>query len=318
MSTEAKLEINVKEIHKIINDKIFFIDKKPMKECVICMEHIKNTDRTILKCGHEFHATCMFSSVVKANSSCPLCRTEVSEKPEERPDLTRSLTRLFIQNELNEQNMSSVLAQMFRNSAYYRDNNNSNKWSDVSPTQRAVMSESLIDFMVDFSSKMGNRIDLWIKQGNDRMVIPEEFETQPLSVPMSAYDDVEQDDDDGYDTYESDTDSDMPELVDETGNIVNHCETEEVLIIPLFADLDHDIDGLFCSEWFMQHYFSNRQRELFADRIRNNAWLNIFDNLLNSDIIRIMTPPESQDVLFDSQQAEEILNCIAFYHFDHC
>ena len=60
----------------------FFIDKNPMEECVICMEYIKDSDKAVLKCGHQFHASCMFSNVVRENNTCPLCRAEVSEKPE--------------------------------------------------------------------------------------------------------------------------------------------------------------------------------------------------------------------------------------------
>ena len=62
----------------------FIIDKNPMEECAICMEYIKENDKAVLKCGHQFHASCMFSNVVRENNTCPLCRAEVSEKPEKK------------------------------------------------------------------------------------------------------------------------------------------------------------------------------------------------------------------------------------------
>ena len=64
-----------------MNKKIcFIIDKKTIPECAVCMELINDTDKIILKCGHKFHATCMFSSIMTNNYKCPLCRTIIIEK----------------------------------------------------------------------------------------------------------------------------------------------------------------------------------------------------------------------------------------------
>lgn len=42
-------------------------------ECIICMNLITNSDNLVTECGHHFHSSCMFKSILK-NKSCPMCR----------------------------------------------------------------------------------------------------------------------------------------------------------------------------------------------------------------------------------------------------
>ena len=47
-------------------NKSFFIDKTPYDECPICFEIVKETDRTVLKCGHVFHSSCFMENVLQS------------------------------------------------------------------------------------------------------------------------------------------------------------------------------------------------------------------------------------------------------------
>ena len=49
--------IQKKPLKDIPDEDLYFVDKEPAKECAICMELIGEKDRTVLKCGHEFHAS---------------------------------------------------------------------------------------------------------------------------------------------------------------------------------------------------------------------------------------------------------------------
>ena len=72
---------------QIPSEQLFYYDKTPPETCVICMEYVNERDRSVLKCGHEFHTSCLMSHVIKCSNKCPLCRDEISEKVEERPNL---------------------------------------------------------------------------------------------------------------------------------------------------------------------------------------------------------------------------------------
>jgi hypothetical protein len=49
---------------------------KPFDPCAICFEEIKMVNVTVTRCGHVFHASCMFEAIA-AKSCCPLCRTQL-------------------------------------------------------------------------------------------------------------------------------------------------------------------------------------------------------------------------------------------------
>ena len=121
------------------NEEAFFIDKKPMEECVICMEPISDKDKAVLKCGHSFHASCMFSSVVKENNTCPLCRTEVSEKPEKKPEMTEGLMHIFIQNEFNRGNLCRATSGIFKRHLEWFQEHGTGDYEDISLERRAYM-----------------------------------------------------------------------------------------------------------------------------------------------------------------------------------
>ena len=215
------------------SEESFFIDKKPMEECAICMEIINDKDKAVLKCGHSFHASCMFSSVVKENNTCPLCRTQVSEKPEKKPEMTEGLMHIFIQNEFNRGNLCRATSGIFKRHLEWFQEHGSGDYEDISLERRAYMSEELIHVMVQFGMRLGGQVNNWIRDGDSRLHIPQEFtENEPIRVPIEAYmeavsripveENKEEEDDGG-----SDTDSDMPELVDPSDQDVDEDDDED-------------------------------------------------------------------------------------------
>ncbi len=193
----------------IPNKNLYFVDKEPMKECAICMELIKDKDRTILKCGHEFHASCMIENVVSSNNTCPLCREKVGKKPESRPKFTSGLMRIFIQNEFNSLKVSPYM------SAFMDKMGKKDLWKKASLEERALMSEEFIYMLSMFGMRLGGQVHNWIEEGDARMEAPEDMEEEIFTLPMSSYVDVGPPGaEEEKDEYDESDDPDMPELVD--------------------------------------------------------------------------------------------------------
>lgn len=307
------------------HEDVFFVDKKPMPQCAICMELIGDNDRTVLKCGHEFHAECMFSCVITQNNRCPLCRTEVSKKPESRPEMNRSLMRIFIQNEFNQINMSGCLSDIFAHIMNHIKNKKVDCWQDISIEDRGYMSGELIQLMNAFGMRLGYQIDDWIKQGDDRMYIPDEFENEPLRVPLDAYYDIgveEEKDDEDYD--------DMPSLIsvsdDEEPVIENEIAEEElepINLMPIFTQEENPLSPAQSITQdiivYLQGHFPDQELGRATDlvnRIINCPWLH--ENLEDVDEEQIMFPPEGHDPvdgpLFTREEARIIFGAVLRYH----
>jgi hypothetical protein len=52
-------------------------------ECCICMDDIMSTNCVTTPCGHIFHANCLMKHTLLNNYTCPCCRAEMVEQPEE-------------------------------------------------------------------------------------------------------------------------------------------------------------------------------------------------------------------------------------------
>lgn len=299
-----KTKTVVKKVSDYSESEVFFVDKKPMKECAICMEFIKDTDKTILKCGHEFHASCMFTNLVASNNTCPLCRDEISEKPEGRPDMTQGLMREFMQNEFNEIELSCYMEELF--SLYGKKTENGLHWKDLSLEERAFISEPIISLMLSFGRRLGKQVHRWIEEGNERMVIPDEFQEDHFRIPLSAY----QDDHD-YD--------DMPPLMDpeEDMVIVDEHEMEPVNLRAIFDDeyMEPHIDQI-------ENAFTEDEYRRYYQRIFWNDWLH--ENIMDAEIEQIMWPPgftrssrwveNGANPLFSREEAEAIMGVIIRYN----
>lgn len=292
-----KMKPVVKKVSDYSESKVFFVDKKPMNECAICMEFIKDTDKTILKCGHEFHASCMFTNLVASNNTCPLCRDEIGEKPEVRPDMTQGLMREFIQNEFNEFELSGYMEELF--SLYAKNTEDGFQWKDLSLEERAFTSEPVVALMVRFGMQLGRQVHRWIEEGNERMVIPDEFQGDHLRIPLSAYQD--------YHDYD-----DMPPLIDPEED-----DMEPVNLRAIFDDeyMEPHMDQI-------ENAFTEDENRRYYQRIFWNDWLH--ENIMDAEIEQIMWPPGYHTAigrsnypinpLFTREEAEAIMGVIIRYN----
>jgi hypothetical protein len=306
-----------KPMCEYLDKELYFVDKKPAKECAICMDFIGEKDCTVLKCGHEFHASCMITNVVSANNTCPLCRVEVGKKPEARPILSRSLMRLFVQNEFNSIVLSRVLGGIFESNAELM-NNNVNMWRDVPTDMRVDMSQGLIDLMVTFGMRLGGQLDTWIDEGNERLEVPEEMEDEPFSVPLSAYSDRGPDGEDEEKDYEDDgTDPDMPPLDDplEEGE-----ELEPINLWSLFEEEDKDDDYHYTNiSDFLDDWVEENDVQVWSARLLGSEWLSDFSNFMAATIDDLMWPVGGSATrpLFSRTEAERIMGYLIRYHANH-
>ncbi len=305
-------KIKKKALKDIPDEELYFVDKEPAKECAICMELIGEKDRTVLKCGHEFHASCMIENVVSSNNTCPLCRENVGKKPEGRPKFTSGLMRIFIQNEFNSIKFAPVLRGIIERAGEDKD------WKDLSLEDRALMSDDLVDMLARFGITLGKQVYRWIEEGEERMEVPDEMEHEPYSIPLSAYSDVglggaEEVKDNEEDYSDDETDPDMPELEDIQE------EDEELEPINLTAIFDEEeeewVREFTRMEDFLNNFVENENRESWSQRILANEWLSDFNNFEQANIEDLMWPSGGSGVrpLFTREEAEQIMESIIRY-----
>jgi len=96
-------------------------------ECIICMNLITNSDNLVTECGHYFHSSCMFKSILK-NKNCPMCRN------------------LLVDNNCNESENSTIT-----NPFYLFEINTNNIIIDESNINSEILSEDDISYSSDSS-----------------------------------------------------------------------------------------------------------------------------------------------------------------------
>ena len=318
--------IKKKTLKDIPDEELYFVDKEPAKECAICMELIGEKDRTVLKCGHEFHASCMIENVVSSNNTCPLCRENVGKKPEGRPKFTSGLMRIFIQNEFNSIKFGPVLRGIIERAGEEK------AWKNISLEDRALMSDDLVDMLAIFGIRLGKQVYRWIEEGEERLEVPEEMEQEPYSIPLSSYSDIgldgAEEEKDNEEDSDDETDPDMPELEEIQE------EDEEVEPINLTAIFDEvyeadeeetdEEEGEGEGEWereftrmedFLNNFVENENRESWSQRILANEWLSDFNNFEQANIEDLMWPSGGSGVrpLFERHEAEQIMESIIRY-----
>lgn len=313
----ATFKIQKKPLKDIPDEELYFVDKEPAKECAICMELIGEKDRTVLKCGHEFHASCMIENVVSSNNTCPLCRENVGKKPEARPRFTCSLMRIFIQNEFNSIKLAPVMKGIMEKVCREKG------WKNVCLEDRALMSEEVVDMLACFGLNLGKQVYRWIEEGDERMEVPDEMEHDDFTIPLSSYSDIglggaEEEKD--YDEYsEDETDPDMPELEDIQEEDE---ELEPINLTAIFDEAEEEEDEEWEQEYsitnFLENWVEDENRESWSQRILANEWLSDFNNFEDANIDNFMWPPGGSDVtpLFTRHEAEQIMFCIIQYSAD--
>ena len=304
-------KIQKKPLKDIPDEELYFVDKEPAKECAICMEIIGEKDRTVLKCGHEFHASCMIENVVSSNNTCPLCRENVGKKPEARPKFTSSLMRIFIQNEFNSIKLAPVLRGLMERVGEEKD------WKNISLEDRALMSDDLVDVLATFGIRLGKQVYRWIEEGEQRMEVPDEMDHEPYSIPLSSYSDIglggAEEEKDNEEDSDDETDPDMPELEDIQEEDE---ELEPINLTAIFDEEEEEWDDEYTRmEDFLNNFVENENRESWSQRILANEWLSDFNNFEQANIEDLMWPSGGSDVrpLFARHEAEQIMESIIRY-----
>ena len=277
----------------IPNEQLFYIDRNPYETCVICMDFIQEKDKSILKCGHEFHASCLMENVVKSNNTCPLCREVVSSKTPELPDLNTNVVSSFIEMTIYDHRYKHIKPYIKKICKELNVD-----WRDLSSDTKDVVIEKVIELLILFGINLGKSISKWIKDGEERANIPADNTT--FNIDMTFIDDEEEEEEEAH--YENNDEEEEEKVNDE----------DEQLIEPLFADYQptpqYMDTNIFIEEFDLTE---------FRERILNNNYLNSFDNFLNSDIDTFMWPPDGtpfrEEPLFSRMEAERIMNSILIY-----
>ena len=259
------------------SDGLFYIDKSPLDQCVICLDFIQEKNRSLLPCGHEFHATCLMENVVNGNNTCPLCRDEITKKTEKMPDLNVNMACRFIEETLAENkeiNILPTLQEILKDCHVH--------WGDLSYESKLESYRRILHLCMGFGLAMGESISKWIKEGNNRLTLDESEETN-INIDLVSFMEEHRENEDE--------------------------EEESTHIEPIFSDVEetNDEDDLlsFLAETNLMHY---------SNRLLSHPYLSNLDNLLGSDIDTMMWGGGRQETpSFTREEANEMMQNIIRY-----
>jgi hypothetical protein len=283
------------------SETIFFEDKKGASTCVICMDFIGDNNKTILSCGHEFHANCFAENVINANNTCPLCRTEVCKKADVLPNLTKTMTASFMESILNtpggQTNVKNYVFQVCKQLG---------GWDKLKLNEQYDICRETIKLLMNFGFSLGGSIRAWIEEGNSRY----QESVDDFTVQIN-----------------------MQELVNNVNIMIqeeNDTEEELCSLTPLFNE--EDMKEYELEEGEMAEEYDSREQEAastiqflydydltaYLPRIMANEELKYLTELLNADIDSIMWPSggPGHRPLFTREEAEDIFGGILRYFGD--
>lgn len=288
-------------LHAIPDDSLYFIDKNPYATCAICMDLVKETNKSILVCGHEFHAHCLMENAINSNNTCPLCREVVTVKAVEVPELKINLISKFVETALTkkcETDMRSNMKEMLKRCGI--------SWKDLKNDAKVGVLYHMIQMMIDIGIDTGKYIQKWIDDGNDRFMMDEESDYN-IHVNLNTWLN-EPDDCDDKDVEEYEQTSLLPLFVNEPPD--TRVERNDPRVIE-DGEIIEDEDEL---EYEYEVFIRNYGIQKYRNRIIESDYLCVFDHLLKADIENIMYPDSYRiRPLFSRREAEEIMGGIIMY-----
>ena len=285
-------------LHTIPDESLYFIDKNPYATCAICMELVKEKNKSILVCGHEFHAHCLMENAINSNNTCPLCREVVTVKAVEVPELKINLISKFVETALTkkcETDMRSNMKEMLKRCGI--------SWKDLKNDAKVGVLYHMMQMMIDIGIDTGKYIQKWIDDGNDRFMMDEESDYN-IHVNLNTW--LNEPDDEEVEEYER---TSLIPLF-HTENIDPHVQIEyrEEEVVEDGEIIEDELEYEY--EVFIRNYGIQKYR----NRIIESDYLCVFDHLLKADIENIMYPDSYRNrPLFSRQEAEEIMGCIIMY-----
>jgi len=281
-------------LHTIPDESLYFIDKNPYPTCAICMELVKETNKSILVCGHEFHAHCLMENAINSNNTCPLCREVVTVKAVEVPELKINLISKFVETAITkkcETDMRSNMKEMLSRCGI--------SWNDMKNDAKVGVLYHMMQMMIDVGIDTGKYIQKWIDDGNDRFMMDEESD-YAIHVNLNTWLNEEEENKD----EDEDEPTSLAPLFD-TNTTEPH---REEAIIEEGEIIEDDLEYEY--EVFIRNYGIQKYR----NRIIESDYLCVFDHLLKADIENIMYPDSYRvQPLFSRQEADEIMGCIIMY-----
>ena len=134
-------------------------------DCAICLNILQETNRTILRCGHQFCTECIFTSMRRSNN-CPLCRQNIIEegrhRDEERIHQENNyvtITNSLVEQENNYINIINNALDISENTPPTYENTNINNYNYNDLHDRLYNNESNVQENLDNESNVQENLD---------------------------------------------------------------------------------------------------------------------------------------------------------------
>lgn len=192
-------------------------------QCTICLDDVGDTDRVVTKCGHIFHASCLFENNTHANT-CPNCREPIAPKPKQVPKMKKEVASAIVQQISNvfpvdvmvrgiyEDFMEGLQVTSTSNHPPGNGKILPNDFNNLPNTLRSTLETNIKYAIEEMGLKTCQDVGLWIKHYNDdEDYYVEERERSRSPSPEPITDE------------EYETDPEMPDLIlnDDIGDMLN-------------------------------------------------------------------------------------------------
>tara|TARA_E500000178_G_C16738787_1_gene624977 strand:+ start:39 stop:767 length:729 start_codon:yes stop_codon:yes gene_type:complete len=109
-------------------------------KCSICLDNIKEKNKTITPCGHQFCFTCLYPAIEKQNK-CPMCRAELIEKKDKK---MKKLSDTTMADVITETMNDFNLRRHLRTAQHFSQTRNTNEEEDIIISSVQVYSLQLL------------------------------------------------------------------------------------------------------------------------------------------------------------------------------
>ena len=203
-------------------------------QCTICLEEVGETDKVVTKCNHVFHASCLFQNNTHGNT-CPNCREVIAPRPPKIPKMNEDVAASIVQPIINSfpaVPMTKSIYNTFRDGLQVRSTSTHGPGNGkILPNEYSMLPESVklnleadLKFaMAEIGLKTCQDIGRWIKYYNEESLERERSLTPSPEPNESPIPEAQR----PYNSDEEETDPEMPDLLDDNGNVMNSDDEQE-------------------------------------------------------------------------------------------